>query len=90
MLDTGFGDLPFIKKKNEEATQPEQAETGQGTAVQDEPATVLVPINPKEEKEGVTQDENFETVDYDLAAAHLTRTPPQEASAALLCFHIEI
>ncbi|MDD3227934.1 MAG: type IV secretory system conjugative DNA transfer family protein [Oscillospiraceae bacterium] len=79
LLDTGFDDLPFIKK---ETKQSEQAETGQGMAAQDESATAPVPINPKEEKEGVTQDEDFETVDYDLAAAHLSKASPQKASAA--------
>ena len=82
LLDTGFDDLPFMKKDKEEATQSEQAETGQGAAEQDEPAAAPDPINPKGKKEELTQDEDFETVDYDLAAAHLSKTQPQDSPAA--------
>lgn len=82
LLDTGFDDLPFMKKDKEETTQSEQAETGQGAVAQDEPAAAPDSINPKEEKEELTQDEDFETVDYDLAAAHLSKTQPQDSPAA--------
>ena len=82
LLDTGFDDLPFMKKNEKEVMHLEQAETGQGTAIQDNPAMPPVPINPKEEKESFIQDESFESVDYDLSDAHLTKTLSQEASDA--------
>lgn len=73
LLDTGYSDLPFMQKKKDV-----QADTGQSTAVQDETAGLPpVAIEKQEEKEGLVQDEDFETVDYDLAAAGFTQ-PPQE------------
>lgn len=81
LLDTGFDDLPFVKESKNKDMTSEQVETGQGAAAQDEPDAPPVPIKPKEEKEDITQDEDFETVDYDLAAAHLTKEQPQDTPA---------
>ncbi|MGC6175131.1 type IV secretory system conjugative DNA transfer family protein [Lacrimispora sp. 38-1] len=80
LLDTGYSDLPFMQKKKDV-----QADTGQSTAVQDETAGLPpVAIEKQEEKEGLVQDEDFETVDYDLAAAGFIQPPketPDSASA---------
>ena len=70
LLDTGYDDLPFLNKG--------KAETGREDAAQDK-ADVLpsVSINQDEEKE----DENFETVSYDVASPDLNRAEPQSAKA---------
>jgi type IV secretion system protein VirD4 len=73
LLDSGYSDLPFMQKKKET-----QADTGQGTAVQEETAEQPPVAIENEKKEGFVQDEDFETVDYDLAAANLKKAQPQE------------
>jgi len=72
LLDTGYSDLPFMQKKKEV-----QEDSGQSTAVQDETAELPPVAIEKEKKEGFVQDEDFETVEYDLEAAGITK-PPQE------------
>ncbi|QNK42220.1 VirD4-like conjugal transfer protein, CD1115 family [Caproicibacter fermentans] len=82
LLDTGYDDLPFMKEKEQAAEPGEQTETGQDTEekVQEEPAAPPpVSIKQEEKKEAVEQNEDFEAVDYDLAAAQLTQKPPQKA-----------
>ena len=67
LLDTGYDDLPFMNGQEK---------------VQEEPTALpSVPIKQEEKKEAVVQDEDFETVDYDLAAARL-KQKTQEAPAA--------
>lgn len=78
LLDTGYSDLPFMKKK-----KGTQADTGQGTAVQDETAEQPPVAIENEKKEGFVQDEDFETVDYDLAAENLKKAQPREAPVPL-------
>lgn len=73
LLDTGYSDLPFMQKKKNG-----QEDTGQSTAVQDETAELPPVAIENEKKEDFVQDEDFETVEYDLAAAGLVK-PPQEA-----------
>lgn len=73
LLDTGYSDLPFMQKKKDV-----QEDTGQSTAVQDETAELPPVAIENEKKEGFVQDEDFETVDYDLAAVGITK-PPQES-----------
>ncbi|MDD3228066.1 MAG: type IV secretory system conjugative DNA transfer family protein [Oscillospiraceae bacterium] len=80
LLYTGFDDLPFIKRPRKKETLSKQAETGQGTAVQNKLTMPPIPINPQEEKEDTIQDEDFEAVAYDFAAADLTKIPSHEAS----------
>lgn len=82
LLDTGFDDLPFVKESKNKDMTLEQVETGQGAAAQEEPAAPPIPIKPKEEKEELIQDADFETVDYDLAAAHLAEAQPQDTPSA--------
>lgn len=72
LLDTGYSDLPFMQEKKEV-----QEDTGQSAAVQDETAELPPVAIEKEKKEGFVQDEDFETVEYDLGAAGITK-PPQE------------
>ena len=72
LLDTGYSDLPFMQEKKEV-----QEDTGQSAAVQDETAELPPIAIEKEKKEGFVQDEDFETVEYDLGAAGITK-PPQE------------
>lgn len=62
LLDTGYDDLPFVKKETE------LRDTGREDAAQDK-ADALPPdsIKIRERKE----DENFETVSYDVAASDL-------------------
>lgn len=68
LLDTGYDDLPFMKQK------AEHGDTGQEDAAQDKAAVpMLVPIKNNETKE----DENFETVSYDVAAPDLSREEKQ-------------
>ncbi|MCQ5128926.1 type IV secretory system conjugative DNA transfer family protein [Butyricicoccus faecihominis] len=76
LLDTGYDDLPFMKKD----TGNPIAETGQEQAEQDNPAALPVSINENETKE----DENFETVSYDVAAPDLkqVRQEPQQQEQA--------
>ena len=69
LLDTGYDNLPFMKK------QEHQAETGQEGTAENTAALQPVSIKKQEIKEG--QDENFETVDFDLAAAHLSEAPQE-------------
>lgn len=78
LLDTGYSDLPFMQKKKET-----QADTGQGAAVQDETAEQPPVAIENEKKEGFVQDEDFETVDYDLAAANLKKAQPREVPVPL-------
>jgi len=72
LLDTGYSDLPFMQEKKEV-----QEDTGQSAAVQDETAELPPVAIENEKKEGFVQDEDFETVEYDLVAAGITK-PPQE------------
>jgi len=72
LLDTGYSDLPFMQEKKEV-----QEDTGQSAAVQDETAELPPVAIENEKKEGFVQDEDFETVEYDLGAAGITK-PPQE------------
>lgn len=76
LLDTGYDDLPFMKKDTGNPT----AETGQEQTEQDNPAALPVSINENETKE----DENFETVSYDVAAPDLkqVRQEPQQQEQA--------
>ncbi len=79
LLDTGYSDLPFMQKKKET-----QADTGQSTAVQDETAGQPPVAIENEKKEGFAQDEDFETVAYDLAVAGFAKPwkeTPASASA---------
>ena len=84
LLDTGYDDLPFMKKQESKAELDEQTETEQdaGEKVQKEPAAPPILIKQEEKKEAVVQDEDFEIVDYDLAAARLKQKSQQEAPAA--------
>lgn len=82
LLDTGFDDLPFMVKSKNGGMSLEQVETGQDATAQDEPAAPPVPINPMEEKEELIQDADFESVDYNLAAAHLAKARPQDTPPA--------
>ncbi|WFR59158.1 type IV secretory system conjugative DNA transfer family protein [Anaerocolumna sp. AGMB13025] len=73
LLDTGYSDLPFMQKKKDV-----QEDTGQSTAVQDQTAELPPVAIENQKKEVFVQDEDFETVEYDLSAAGITK-PPQEA-----------
>lgn len=60
------------------AEEKERTEdTGKAWAVQDETGEPLPVAIENEKKEDFVQDEDFETVEYDLAAAGLAK-PPQE------------
>ena len=77
LLDTGYSDLPFMQKKKEI-----QADTGQSTAVQDETAELPPVAIENEKKEGFVQDEDFETVEYDLAAGGIAKSPQELSDSA--------
>ena len=62
LLDTGYDDLPFMKKGID------YGETGQEDTAQDK-ADVLPSVSIK--KKELKEDENFETVSYDVAASDL-------------------
>lgn len=72
LLDTGYDNLPFLKKEDT------QAETGQEETA--EPAAIPLPVSIKKPKtkEGKKPiDEDFETVDYSVKAADLSKAPQE-------------
>jgi type IV secretion system protein VirD4 len=77
LLDTGYSDLPFMQEKKE---VPE--DTGQSAAVQNETAELPPVAIENEKKEGFVQDEDFETVEYDLGAAGITKPPQKPPDSA--------
>jgi type IV secretion system protein VirD4 len=75
LLDTGYDDLPFMREEQEK-----EAETGQEAAR--DKTTACLPVSIKEEeKEDFVQDEDFEVVDYDLAATHLNEKQQETSDA---------
>ena len=65
LLDTGYDNLDFLK------TKQLNAEIGQGDLEQK--SEVTLPVSISKQKKEDNQDENYETVDFDLATAHLSR-----------------
>ena len=76
LLDTGYDDLPFMNKEKHSQGETRREELRQG-AVKTEPdkAAVLPPVSIYEKQSREKEDENFETVAYDVAAPDLK---PQE------------
>lgn len=84
LLETGYDNLPFLEQEHQplQAPQPEigQSETAENAA---EPLPVSIK-QQKRKQEKEAQDENFETVDYELAAADLSQEQQQEITPPLL------
>lgn len=80
LLDTGYDDLPFMKKEKQSQGETGREELRQG-AMKTEPdkAAVLPPVSIYEKQSREKEDENFETVAYDVAAPDLK---PQEEETA--------
>jgi type IV secretion system protein VirD4 len=70
LLDTGYDNLPFLKKEEV------NAETGQEDAAQDK-ADVPLPVSINEKKN--KEDDDFETVDYVVKASDVTLPESEEA-----------
>lgn len=68
LLDTGYDDLPFMKKETD------NGETGREDTAQDK-ADALLPVSIK--KNELKEDENFETVSYDVADSAVRRKEPE-------------
>ena len=82
LLDTGYDDLPFMKKQEHPQAETGREELRQGSDMTEpDKAAVLPPVSIYEQQRKEKEDENFETVAYDVAAPDLK---PQEEEPAEL------
>lgn len=85
LLETGYDNLPFLEQK-QKPPQETQSEIGQSETVDHDTEALPVSIKQqslKRQKEAQNVDENFETVDFELAAVDLSQEPPQENTSPL-------
>ena len=80
LLDTGYDDLPFMKKETEHGETGREEQRQGSVETEPDKADALPPVSIKSE---LKEDENFETVSYDVAAPDLRqegqkRDNPQE------------
>ncbi len=80
LLNTGYDDLPFMKKKEHPQAETGREELRQGSEkTEPDKAAVLPPVSIYEKQSREKEDENFETVAYDVSAPDLK---PQEEETA--------
>ena len=80
LLNTGYDNLPFMKKKEHPQAETGREELRQGSEkTEPDKAAVLPPVSIYEKQSREKEDENFETVAYDVTAPDLK---PQEEETA--------
>lgn len=83
LLETGYDNLLFLEQQHQPSRTP-QPEIGQSETAENTAEALPVSINQQKlKRQKEAQDENFETVDFELAAVDLSQESPHEIQPSL-------